>query len=167
MSLPKGIQSAISKLKSKYSITVTDEHIQNEFKQEGKYVEDSGGENTIARRQIDKLIADAKSKFPKLSGINGIVSGYRGYDDQVSNFGNKAKKRGIEGTQRANALPGFSQHHSGKAFDIFSVDTGWWNTNSEVKDWVANNAKNYGFDVTYKTQGPLRIAEPWHLYYVG
>ena len=130
-------------------------------------MEDSGGENTIARRQIDKLIADAKSKFPKLSGINGIVSGYRGYDDQVSNFGNKAKKRGIEGTQRANALPGFSQHHSGKAFDIFSVDTGWWNTNSEVKDWVANNAKNYGFDVTYKTQGPLRIAEPWHLYYVG
>ena len=36
-----------------------------------------------------------------------------------------------------------------------------------MKDWVADYVKYYGFDVTYKTQGPLRIAEPWHLYYVG
>ena len=95
------------------------------------------------------------------------MSGYRSYGDQVKNFGNKAKSRGVDNTQKANTIPGFSQHHTGKAFDIFSVDSGWWSSNSDVKNWVADNAKKYGFDVTYKTQGPLRIAEPWHLYYVG
>ena len=83
------------------------------------------------------------------------------------NFGKKSKTRGIDNTQKANTIPGFSQHHTGKAFDIFSVETSWWNKNSDVKEWVSKNAPKYGFDVTYKSQGPLRIAEPWHLYYVG
>lgn len=165
-SLPSKIQNAITRLKNEYGITITDDHIKKEFEQEGNYREDAGGENSEARKNIEKLIQDAKSKFggkiPK-----GIVSGYRSYDDQVRNFGGKAKSRGVENTQKANTVPGFSQHHTGKAFDIFSVDTSWWNRNSDVKEWVAKNAKNYGFDVTYKTQGPLRIAEPWHLYYVG
>ncbi len=164
--LPQNIQNAISKLKKEYGIDITNDNIKKEFDQEGNFREDNGGENPDARKQIDKLISDAKSKFPKLSKF-GIVSGYRSYEDQVKNFGSKAKTRGVDNTQKANTVPGFSQHHTGKAFDIFSVDSGWWNTNSDVKDWVADNAKNYGFDVTYKTQGPLRIAEPWHLYYVG
>lgn len=165
-SLPQNIQNAISKLEKEYGIDITDDNIKKEFDQEGNFREDAGGENPEAKKQIDKLISDAKSKFPKLSKF-GIVSGYRSYEDQVKNFGNKAKSRGVDNTQKANTVPGFSQHHTGKAFDIFSVDSGWWSTNSDVKNWVADNAKNYGFDVTYKTQGPLRIAEPWHLYYVG
>ena len=165
-SLPQDIQSAIAKLEKNYGIDITDDNIKKEFEQEGNFREDAGGENSEAKKQIDKLVLDAKSKFPKLSKM-GIVSGYRSYDDQVKNFGNKAKSRGVDNTQKANTVPGFSQHHTGKAFDIFSVDTSWWDSNTDVKDWVAANAKNYGFDVTYKKQGPLRIAEPWHLYYVG
>jgi LAS superfamily LD-carboxypeptidase LdcB len=164
--LPQDIQDSIKKLKSEYGITVTDEHIKKEIDQEGNWKEDAGGVNTEAKKQIQKLISDAKSKFPKIGKL-GIVSGYRSYGDQVKNFGNKAKSRGVDNTQKANTIPGFSQHHTGKAFDIFSVDSGWWSSNSDVKNWVADNAKKYGFDVTYKTQGPLRIAEPWHLYYVG
>jgi LAS superfamily LD-carboxypeptidase LdcB len=165
-SLPQDIQSAIAKLEKNYGIDITDDNIKKEFDQEGNFREDAGGENSEAKKQIDKLVLDAKSKFPKLSKM-GIVSGYRSYDDQVKNFGGKAKSRGVDDTQRANTVPGFSQHHTGKAFDIFSVDTSWWDSNTDVKNWVASNAKNYGFDVTYKKQGPLRIAEPWHLYYVG
>ena len=165
-SLPQDIQSAIVKLEKDYGIDITDDNIKKEFDQEGNFREDAGGENSEAKKQIDKLVSDAKSKFPKLSKM-GIVSGYRSYDDQVKNFGNKAKSRGVDNTQKANTVPGFSQHHTGKAFDIFSVDTSWWDSNTDVKNWVASNSKNYGFDVTYKKQGPLRIAEPWHLYYVG
>jgi LAS superfamily LD-carboxypeptidase LdcB len=164
--LPQEIKSAISKLEKNYNLDITDEHIQKELEQEGGYREDAGGENSQARMQINKMINDARKKFPKLGKL-GIVSGYRSYNDQVANFGNKAKTRGIDDTQRANTIPGFSQHHTGKAFDIFSVETSWWNKNSDVRDWVAKNASKYGFDVTYKKQGPLRIAEPWHLYYVG
>jgi LAS superfamily LD-carboxypeptidase LdcB len=165
--LPKNIQNSISQLNKSYGIKITDEHIKRELEQEGGYREDSGGVNSEASEQINKLIRDVKNKFPKLKNITGIISDYRSYSDQVKNFGSKAKSRGIDETQRANAIPGFSQHHTGKAFDIFSVDTSWWNKNSDVKDWVAKNASKYGFDVTYKKQGSLRIAEPWHLYYVG
>ena len=165
-SLPDGIQSSISSLEKEFGIDITDDNIRKEFEQEGNFREDAGKEDSEARKQIEKLISDAKAKFPKLDKL-GVVSGYRSYSDQVKNFGNKAKQRGVDNTQRANTIPGFSQHHTGKAFDIFSVDTGWWSSNSDVKDWVADNANKYGFDVTYKTQGPLRIAEPWHLFYKG
>jgi arginyl-tRNA synthetase len=45
-----------------------------------------------------------------------------------------------------------------------------WEAGDEetVNIWRTMNGWVYeGFDVTYKKQGPLRIAEPWHLYYVG
>ena len=98
-----------------------------------------------------------------------IVSGYISYSDQVDNFGKKVKVDGrtIEDVQSYNTIPGFSQHHTGKAFDIFSTDPTWWNNNSKVKKCVEENAGNYGFEITYKEDGPLRKKEPWHLFYVG
>jgi LAS superfamily LD-carboxypeptidase LdcB/peptidoglycan hydrolase-like protein with peptidoglycan-binding domain len=165
--LPQDIQTAINTLKTQYSLDITDANIQKELDQEGNFTVDSGGENPQARKQINNLVADAKKVFPKLSNVTGIVSGYRSYMDQVRNFGNKATKRGVDNTQKANTIPGFSQHHTGKAFDIFSVDTSWWNTNSDVKRWVEENCGKYGFKVTYTESGKLRIPEPWHLYYIG
>lgn len=161
--LPNDIVSAISKLKSKYGINITKIEIDKEFKQEGNWVSDNKSVDKTAETKINELIKDCKKKFPKIS--TGIISGYRSYDDQVDNFGSKAKSRGIEDTQKSNTLPGFSQHHTGKAFDIFSVDTSWWNSNKDVKKWVEDNAKKYGFKVTYTELGKLRIPEPWHLYY--
>ncbi len=163
--LPNDVKNAINKLKSIYGLNITQKHIDNEFNQEGSWRPDNGGVDKVAEKKINELISDLKIKFPKVTG--GIVSGYRSYSDQVTNFGQKASSRGIENTQKANTLPGFSQHHTGKAFDIFSVETSWWDKNNDVKEWVEENAKNYGFEVTYKKQGPLRIAEPWHLYYIG
>lgn len=165
--LPQDIQAAINSLKTQYGLDITDANIQKEIDQEGNFTVDSGGENPQARKQINSLVTDAKQAFPKLSNVKGIVSGYRSYTDQVRNFGNKATKRGIDNTQRANTIPGFSQHHTGKAFDIFSVDTAWWNTNSDVKRWVEENCGKYGFKVTYTESGKLRIPEPWHLFYIG
>ena len=165
--LPKGIQDVIKRMENLYDLKISDEHITNELNQEGSWREDAGGENQKAKTGIDRLIRDARKKFGNRIPKVGVVSGYRSYIDQVNNFGNKASKRGISNTQRANTIPGFSQHHTGKAYDIFSVDTEWWNKNSDIESWVANNAKNYGFDVTYKSNGPVRIAEPWHLFYVG
>ena len=158
-------KNELDKLKKQYGVNITDSNIQKELDMEGGWREDLG-ENSEAKKQINLLIRDAKKQFSKLSG-KSIVSGYRSYDDQVANFGSKAKSRGVDNTQKANTLPGFSQHHTGKAFDIFSVDSGWWNSNSDVKEWVRNNASKYGFKVTYTEEGKLRIPEPWHLYYIG
>lgn len=165
--LPPDIQKAIQKMENDFGVDITDNHISKELEQEGGWQKDSGGEDPQARKQIEKLISSAKSEFGDRIPSKSIVSGYRSYGDQVRNFGNKAQKRGVDNTQTSNAIPGFSQHHNGKTFDIFSVETSWWNQNLDIKDWVANNCDDFGFKVTYKTKGPLRIAEPWHLTYIG
>ena len=164
--LPPEIQKLIDKLKTSYGINITQKHIDDEFKQEGDIRPDNGGVDSQAKKKIEELIKDCKLANP-IQYPDDIVSGYRSYNDQVNNFGNKAKSKGIDATQKYNTVPGFSQHHTGKAFDIFSVDTSWWDKNYKVKKWVADNCENYGFEVTYKTEGTLRMPEPWHLFYTG
>ena len=162
--LPSQIKKLMDKLKTDYGAIITQSHIDKEYEQEGDIRPDNGRVDETAEKKIKELITDCKSKFSSITG--GIVSGYRSYEDQVKNFGNKFKSgRTIEDIQSANCLPGFSQHHTGKAFDIFSTDTSWWDSRPEVKAWVKNNCNKYGFEVTYKTKGVLRVAEPWHLYY--
>ncbi len=166
--LPPNIQKLIDKLKDKYGVNITNQHIDKEYEQEGDIRPDAGGVNSKAEKQIKKLIAACKKANPKVKfPSTDIVSNYRSYDKQVDNFGTKARQRGIDDTQAYNTLPGFSQHHTGKAFDIFSTETNWWSTNSEVKNWVSKNCGEYGFDVTYKNKGKVRQAEPWHLYFKG
>ena len=164
-SLPSDVKKAIDKLKTDWGVTITDYHLKKEMSQEGKTVADAGRVNNEANRQIKKLIKDCKKQFKKIT--TDIVSGYRSYKEQVDNFGDKVKNdfRTIEDVQSYNTIPGFSQHHTGRAFDIFSTEPSWWNTNSDVKKWVEDNANSYGFEITYKTDGILRKKEPWHLFY--
>jgi len=172
--LPTNIQKLIDKLKTDWGVNITKSHIDKEYEMEGDVRPDAGGVNEVALTKIEKLISDCKKANPTVNfpntikhGVSGLVSGYRSYTDQVTNFGNKVKNEGrsIDNVQSSNTLPGFSQHHTGKAFDIFSTETSWWNTNSDVKKWVANNCKKYGFEVTYTKTNKLRIPEPWHLFY--
>jgi len=168
--LPQKILTHISNLEKKLGRKFTKTEIEKEFQQEGGWREDAGRVNQEAKKSIEKLISDARKKFgSQLSGVDGIVSGYRSYGAQVDNFYKKVKKEGrpISNVQAATTIPGFSEHHTGKAFDIFSTDENWWSERPQIKNWVANNAINYGFRVTYTKKGVLRIAEPWHLYYVG
>ena len=166
--LPSGVLSSIEKLKkSPYNLNITQDHIDKEFKMEGGSRPDNGGVNKEAEKKVKELIIDCKLAYPNVKYPSDIVSGYRSYDDQVLNFGSKAKTRGVDDTQKSNTLPGFSQHHTGKAFDIFSVESSWWGTNKDVKEWVSKNASKYGFEVTYVNTGKLRVPEPWHLYYIG
>ena len=172
--LPANIQKLMDKLKDDWEVEITKSHIDKEYEMEGDVRPDAGGVNEVALTKIEKLISDCKKANPTVNfpntikhGVSGLVSGYRSYTDQVTNFGNKVKNEGrsIDNVQSSNTLPGFSQHHTGKAFDIFSTETSWWNTNSDVKKWVANNCKKYGFEVTYTKTNKLRIPEPWHLFY--
>jgi len=166
--LPKNILNQISILSDRIKKKITDRHIEAELNQEGSWVEDAGSVSIEAKKSIDKLISDARKQFGDRIPNLGVVSGYRSYKDQIDNFASKVTGGGsLDNVQAANTLPGFSQHHTGKAFDIFSTETSWWDANSDIKKWVANNAKKYGFDITYKTKGPLRIAEPWHLYFTS
>jgi LAS superfamily LD-carboxypeptidase LdcB len=167
--LPPKVQKLMEKLKTDYGVIITQSHIDKEYEQEGyKTRPDNGGVNAVALTEIKKLISDCKKANP-IQYPKDIVSGYRSYDEQVRNFGTKVRDNGrtIENVQASNCLPGFTQHHTGRAFDIFSVDTSWWDKNPKVKKWVADNCKKYGFKVTYTKPNQLRIPEPWHLFYIG
>ena len=123
-SLPEEIKLSINNLKSKWGVTITQKHIDAEFKQEGNIRPDNGGVSKTAEKKIMELIKDCKKANPNISYPVDIKSGYRSYTQQVDNFGGKVKNdgRSIDNVQSSNCLPGFSQHHTGKAFDIFSIE---------------------------------------------
>lgn len=165
-SLPSDIQNALKRLGEKINRKITDSDVRKELNQEGSWRKDNGGVDGKAKSQIDKLLSALKEKFPNINAK--LVSGYRSYDDQVSNFSRKVNGgRSFDNVQRAVTLPGFSQHHTGKSFDIVSVEESWWESNPKVEEWVKTNCSKFGFEITYKTTGVLRQREPWHLYYIG
>ena len=164
--LPDNIANIINKMSKDYDLEINQKHIDFEFNTEKTYKKDSKSVNREALQSIKRLIAAAKKEFPKVLASFGLVSGYRSYESQARNFGSKAQRRGVDNVQKSNTLPGFSEHHTGKAFDIFSVENSWWNSKPELKSWVKENSKNYGFIQTYKGDTG-RIEEPWHLYYTG
>lgn len=165
--LPQNIKKLIDELTTS-GVSITQAHINKEYEQERDIRLDSGGVNPEALAQIKKLIEGCREANPTVKFPKDIISGYRSYKDQVINFRNKVKGgRTIEDAQASNTLPGFSQHHTGKAFDVFSTEDSWWAANSAVKNWVASNCGKYGFEVTYKIQGKVRQAEPWHLFFKG
>ena len=98
------------------------------------------------------------------------VSGYRSYADQA-NIINRKLKRGatLEHILTVNKLPGYSEHHSGRAIDItnsksIGLSDDFKFTN-EYK-WLIENADQFGFRLTYPEENNSGIIfEPWHWYY--
>jgi peptidoglycan hydrolase-like protein with peptidoglycan-binding domain len=174
--LNSSVLKALQSVETTYGVKITDDNVNDELAQEKQIYPDNSGIDSSALSELKKLLSDLYSKFPNApedsnsncDGVKGCVSGYRGYSTQVKTFGSKiSRDGGVSNRQKFSALPGFSQHHTGKGFDILSVEPSWWNKNSDIKSWVANNVCKYGFKVSYPTQGVLRSAEPWHLFYTG
>ena len=132
--------------------TFTVEH----FLLENKY---SGGLKFLA----GGILPQTQTAYDKLNksvgGGLGINSGFRNYKKQGEIFLEWAKKLGgtISDGQKLAALPGFSEHHTGRALDISGYD--------KVNETIL---KNHGFVRNYlKPIDNFRLAEPWHIYYRG
>lgn len=96
-----------------------------------------------------------------------VFSGYRNYSKQEYLYY-------VVNQQNDNysAKPGHSEHHSGLAFDISTLDIGLTNNfkNTSAYEWLINNCFNYGFILRYpenKEDITLYKFEPWHFRYVG
>ena len=120
--------------------------------------------NEEALKNLKKMQADAKAL-----GLNiPLVSGYRSYETQEKLYNKYVKKDGENKANTYSAKPGESEHQTGLAFDIGSVDRSFANT-IEAK-WLAENAYLYGFIIRYpkgKTDITGYIYEPWHVRYLG
>ncbi|MEG2930924.1 MAG: M15 family metallopeptidase, partial [Ruthenibacterium sp.] len=127
---------------------------------------------------VNKMISDGNATGLKLK----VVSGYRTYERQKTNYDAQLKKQLAAGKSQADAEaaaglitapPGASEHNLGLGMDIMAknyttYDEGYAATN-EAK-WLLENAANYGFILRYP-KGSEAITgfefEPWHYRYVG
>lgn len=105
----------------------------------------------------------------KNQGINlNIVSGYRSYSKQESVYNNYVAMDGKNAADTYSARPGHSEHQTGLAADINSVNNSFINT-PEGK-WLNDNCYKYGFIIRYpkgKESITGYIYEPWHIRYIN
>lgn len=103
-----------------------------------------------------------------------IVSGFRSYQDQEAVYDDFVSRLGREEAELLTLPPGHSEHQSGLAVDIGSVESATIAA-TEFGDtpdyaWMKDVAHEYGFIVRYQ-EGKEDITglnyEPWHIRYVG
>ncbi len=97
-----------------------------------------------------------------------ISSDYRSYYDQERIYNNYVSSDGQETADTYSSRPGYSDHQTGLAFDLNSIDDSFGYT--PESDWVAVNAHKYGFIIRFP-EGKAHFTgyqyEPWHIRYLG
>lgn len=97
-------------------------------------------------------------------------SGFRSYLYQKSLIEKHLKNgRVLEDILTHIAIPGFSEHHSGRAIDIHAKDKPLLEEefeNTVEFKWLIENAAQFGFRLSYPRSNSYGIIyEPWHWYY--
>lgn len=122
------------------------------------------GVDQEAKEAFDRMQAAAYSE-----GLNiYISSGFRSYEYQSGLYERYAARDGYAQADRYSARPGHSEHQTGLAFDLNTIDDSFADT-AEGK-WVAEHCAEYGFIIRYpkdKESVTGFIYEPWHIRYLG
>ena len=95
------------------------------------------------------------------------VSGFRSFDYQRQIIERKLSAGlTIEQIICVSALPGFSEHHTGRAIDIGTTDSEPLTEGFEKTpafEWMKRKGQDFGFQMTYPRDNPFGIIyEPWH-----
>lgn len=122
------------------------------------------GVNADAQAAFDRMQADAAAEDLNIY----ISSGFRSYDYQAGLYQRYVDKDGKAEADRYSARAGHSEHQTGLAFDLNSIDESFANT-KEGK-WVSQNCYKYGFIIRYPSDKEDITGykwEPWHIRYLG
>lgn len=117
-----------------------------------------------AQSAVDAMIAAAADDGVTLY----VISGYRSYEYQAGLYERYVARSGAEAADTFSARPGHSEHQTGYAFDLNSLDTSFADT-KEGK-WLAAHCAEYGFIIRYpadKVDITGYIYEPWHVRWLG
>ncbi|MBR8834664.1 MAG: D-alanyl-D-alanine carboxypeptidase family protein [Stigonema ocellatum SAG 48.90 = DSM 106950] len=121
------------------------------------------GNGQMLHQDAAKAFLDMR-QAAQIDGINLTpLSGFRSRNQQKYLFYEVAKQRGQTLEQRAkvSAPPGYSQHHTGLAIDVNSLDPSFASTKAFT--WLQNNAKNFNFSLSFKENNSQDVSfEPWH-----
>lgn len=99
-----------------------------------------------------------------------LVSAFRSAQYQCEVIANKLKQgRDLEEILTVNAIPGYSEHHTGRALDLHAGDAEPLSISFETEPaffWLNQNAGQYGFSMSYPKNNAAGITyEPWHWCY--
>lgn len=116
------------------------------------------------KQAFDNMDAEAEAL-----GLNlYLSSGYRSYSLQNKIYNSYVARDGKTEADTYSARPGHSEHQTGLAFDLNTIDDSFTNT-AEGK-WVHDNCYRFGLILRYP-KGKDNITgymhESWHLRYVG
>lgn len=117
-----------------------------------------------AQAAFNKMQSDAAAE-----GLNiYISSAFRSYEYQSGLYQRYSDRDGKAAADRYSARPGHSEHQTGLAFDLNTIDSSFADT--DEGKWVAENCYKYGFIIRYpegKEDITGFIYEPWHIRYLG
>ena len=125
-----------------------------------------------------RLVKEAKDAFEKLAydaSLGGLtiiaMSSYRSYDYQKKLYNQYVEKDGVEKADTYSARPGYSEHQTGLAVDIYNKKEDYNNfQNTEEYEWMQKHAHEYGFILRFpkgKEKETGYQFEAWHYRYVG
>lgn len=133
--------------------------------------------------QAERVAVDALMTMLKAAHAQGVAvwqvsAAYRSeayqqqlFDEQVQDYMDSnglSYDDAVSATRLTVMEPGYSEHHTGLAFDITVPGVAFKGT--EQADWLAENCWQYGFVIRYasdKEDITGILAEPWHIRYVG
>jgi D-alanyl-D-alanine carboxypeptidase len=96
------------------------------------------------------------------------ISTYRSYDYQEGLYNRYVERDGKEEADRYSARPGHSEHQTGLAVDLNSLEYAFADT--PEGRWIAAHCHEYGFILRYpqdKEDVTGYRYEPWHVRYLG
>ncbi len=96
-----------------------------------------------------------------------LVSAFRSIDYQCELIARKlAKGQDLDTILTVNAIPGFSEHHTGRAIDLTCEDCEPLTEEFEFTDafsWLCHHAARFHFAMSFPRDNALGIIyEPWH-----
>lgn len=101
-----------------------------------------------------------------------IISAYRSSKYQIEIFKYKFKDKEnptleeLKKRLSVSAPSGYSEHHTGLAIDINSVEDDFADTKEAL--WLEKNAPKFGFELSFPKNNKQGLSyEPWHWRYVG
>ena len=101
-----------------------------------------------------------------------IISGFRSAKYQIEVFSRKFKDTSnvtddeFAARLKYSAPSGFSEHHTGLAIDINSLEEDFEET--KEFDWLVHNASKFGFEMSFPRNNSQGVGyEPWHWRFIG
>ena len=134
--------------------------------------------STTYARSGMKLVKDAKEAYEEMAkdakkeGYTLIaMSSYRSYTYQVDLYNRYVKKDGKKAADTYSGRPGYSEHQTGLAIDVYNGAYDYTNF-GKTKEflWMQKNAHKYGFILRFpegKEKETGYQYESWHYRYVG